>query len=423
MASPNRPRESWQVSKPTIAVIGDWHNAWVTAACLASLGHDVTLVSESERLSVYEPGLDEMIAKARDAQLFHRCSPDKLWSAKYGWIALDTPLDESDRPDTAPVMAAALKAAERTRSLIVSSQVPLGFCQEVEKKTGLDVAYVPENMRLGDGIRTFLQPDRLIVGASAAGYASIIAHHLLEGVHVEPLLTDLPTAEMAKHATNAYLATQISLANELASIGQHYGVDTDIVAKALKLDPRIGPKAYVKPGMGFSGGTLPRDLRVLQRLALRAELASFIIDETLAVNERVFKEVARQACNRLGAETILLLGYSYKADIDTLRRSPAISTAREIRALSSGKEIIGFDPVMNDRDLSEIGNLITHRHVFPQAADVAVVLTPRAAFKGLNWKSLQGCKLVLDCCDGADASAVLSAGIPYKKLWGKVQQP
>jgi UDPglucose 6-dehydrogenase len=268
----------------TISVIGDWQNAWVTAACLASFGHKVTLVSCAPKLDLHEPRLDQIVERTTEAGFFRRIHPEQHTDGnvqdEYGWIALDTPLDEEGGPDVEPVRLAAVRACIRCEKIIVSSQVPLGFCRKLEENLRRPVAYVPENMRLGAGVETFMARE-VVVGATTRTYALEVSKILGEmGCFRSLLFVDLPTAEMIKHATNAFLATSISLVNELARIGRPFDVDMSAVEQALRADSRIGPKAYVRAGAGFAGGTLERDLKALQRVGEQTR----IVDAVLAVN-------------------------------------------------------------------------------------------------------------------------------------------
>jgi UDPglucose 6-dehydrogenase len=259
-----------------IAVIGSWHNAFVTAGCLASWGHDVCLVSSRYELPLDEPGLDSLLKKVR------RTPPETV---PIPWFAEDVSLDAAGAPDTTALMKLIGMWYVQEERIIISSQVPLGFCQHVERTLYKRVVYIPENMRLGAAVEGFLHPDRLIIGA-ALEEDRTWAHGLFPAFFTRaPVIkTDLNTAEMCKHATNAFLATCVSFANEVAALGGPYGVDSDTVARALRADGRIGPRAYVKAGAGFGGGNLERDVRALQDLG--PTMATPLLNAVLAVNGR-----------------------------------------------------------------------------------------------------------------------------------------
>jgi UDPglucose 6-dehydrogenase len=427
------------------AVIGDWHNAFVTAACLAHLGHRTALVnpmlsgqsewSEFPTLALREPHLPEIIGKGRKAGLLeHANGIGGHWTADFVWLAIDMPVDERDEPDLRTLLAAAERVASSGSArlaFVVSSQVPLGFCSHLEKSLGLVVACVPENLRLGRGVETFLRGDRLVVGATLRETAERV-RALLVGLPSEYLACDLATAEMVKHATNAFLATSISFANELARIGETRGVDSQLVAAALKLDKRVGPLAYVTPGLGFAGGTLPRDLRVLQRLGRESATPTPLVDAVLEVNESTVDALVDAIRSHLRdpkGKTILVLGYTYKAETDTLRRSPSLELAR--RLVAEGARVIGYDPLMNGRDLSAIAGTIDHRAdwgAVGRAPDVSIAMTPRSEFTSLAWSALTGSKrdpvpLVFDTRGIIRPASVLQAGFAFKALWQPARLP
>ena len=152
-----------------VAVVGSWHNAFITAACLAHLGHRITLVSESSALDIHEPGLVEMIAKACEADQLHIVDESYDESVDVVWLAIDTPLRDDDGPDVDPLILALIQSKGRFPKVtlfIIGSQVPVGFCQDAEKQLGVPVACVPENMRLGSGVKDFMLPERLVIGAT-----------------------------------------------------------------------------------------------------------------------------------------------------------------------------------------------------------------------------------------------------------------
>jgi UDPglucose 6-dehydrogenase len=287
-----------------ILVIGDSHNAWVTAYCLAKIGHGVVLVRPDPEAQPPEEGLESLgvsaptlvqegYAQAPDGTLLLAAgapwaSPwtESIPESAYIWIAQDTPLTSSGDPNVwGSWLVSSLKECSDTgRKLIVSSQMPVGSLSGSAWGPWRACAYVPENMRRGRAIDGFLKPDRLVVGASSYEYGDEIMR-LLAGIDAKwRVVTDLATAEMVKHATNAFLGTQISLSNELGRIGKHYGVDMVVVSRALGADSRIGPYAYTTSGRPFEGGTIKRDLRALQAAAAAYDEESRVVDAVLDVN-------------------------------------------------------------------------------------------------------------------------------------------
>jgi len=419
-----------KASQFDVAVIGDWHNAHITAACLAKLGHRVVLVNPTPEkpwtsypaLALHEPGLPELVAEGTAEGRLHHAN-DYAWTAEFTWLASDTPIDENDRPHTETLTAVAEQMKGRPGIFIVGSQVPLGFCANVEREYGLTAACVPENLHLGRGVDTFMSGDRIVIGATTAETVARV-RALFKGLPGTIIECDLHTAEMIKHATNAFLATSVSLANEIAAVGEPFGVDGAIVGQALKLDSRIGKKAYVMPGTAFAGGTLARDLRALQALGKERGRVTPLVDAVLEANAlatwSLFDAVARcvdvaKGCvNGLNGH-VLLLGYTYKAGTDTLRRSPTVQLADRLR--TQGARVTGYDPLLSSgmRTWDEVRA--------GERVDVAVVMTARPEFKKLAWAEIArlgegGRKpVVLDTCNGVVRDDVIAAGFVYKAMW------
>ena len=458
-----------------IAVIGAWHNAHVTAACLAQLGHKVTLVNPSPvpwtsypRLDVVEPGLKELVSEMRKTRLdyanLYPAQDDIEVPADIAWLAIDTPLRDDGSPVVDDLTKALVDAQERfpdADTIVISSQVPVGYCAGIEKLLGKPVVYVPENMQLGDAVNGFMYPDRLVVGSAHADVGDEIVKLMRKGewsssimvAHRQSMVIhcDLPTAEMIKHATNAFLATSISLANELASVGELYGADNQLVAKAMRMDSRIGPRAYVRPGLGFAGGTLPRDLHAMLNVSSGC-LELPLIEAVLRVNEDVVERIAKTTVSLCppAPRTVCIMGYTYKAETDALRCSPVRQLVRRIKEIGLGSpyaqntdpplagyamhdriyqdvNVVGYDPRFDGRR-AELAQLATsgqfgwaapwHMPVWKMrgTTDVFVVVTPLPEFKNLDWNE-HGNGVVYDLCNGVDREAVLDAGLTYKAIW------
>lgn len=417
--------------KYKVAVIGNWHLAHVTAACLAHVGHSVALVNPDQSVTwkdyptcpVHEPGLAEMIAEARQSNLLHfENGVSDHWQAEVIWLAVDTPVDDEDRPDLRPLdtIATNVSQNQKPQAFVISSQVPISYCGRTEERIKIPVAYVPENLRLGKGIETFFRADRTVIGARRTETAQLV-QNLLGKFQTEFLLCNLETSEMVKHANNIFLATSISFANEVARIGESYGVDGAIVAQALKLDKRIGKAAYVAPGLGFAGGTLPRDLRVVQQIGQQKKIPTPLVDAVLAVNDNTSSALCDIVTQSATHKSVLIMGYTYKADTDTLRRSISIDLAKALKA--RGFAVHGFDPFMNGKDISHITPFLEHHNDLNQlglAPSIAIIMTGRKQFLDLSWPTLAQKwteTLVLDAVGCLDGKMITGAGFDYKRLW------
>ena len=347
-----------------ICVTGIWHQGAVLAACLGDLGQDVRGVcgeAEAERLMagrplVHEPLLPTLLRRnVRAGRLsFGNDLGAALRGADFAFISNDTPVDAGDEPDLDPIYELARRmSAERTGDLILclTAQVPVGTTEELGRIVGCPAVYVPEFLRLGTAVASFRKADRFVIGADDPAVAERVRALFLP-LRRPIVLTDIRSAEMAKHAANAFLATSISFANELADLAGSVGADPPEVGRIVKLDRRIGPHAFLAPGLGFAGGTLGRELRVLQRFGERHGLPTPLLDAVVDVNDRRSAQVRRQlaaALGRIAGSHIGVLGLTYKPGTSTLRRSSALEIVRDL--LADGAEVNAFDPLA---DLSEV---------------------------------------------------------------------
>jgi UDPglucose 6-dehydrogenase len=350
-----------------VCVAGLWHLGMVTAACLAAAGHDVVgydhdpaalAAVASGRLPVFEPGLDDLVRSAVEHQrLSFEADPRKaVAAADVLWIAWDTPVDEDDRADDEAVLErvdALLAAVAPGALVIVSSQLPVGSTARIERRCAelrpgctIDVVCSPENLRLGTAIDAFTRPNRVVVGTRGDGGRARIATLLapftdrIEWMSVE-------SAEMTKHALNAFLATSVAFANEIAAISEQVGADAIDVARALKSDPRVGPRAYLAPGGSFAGGTLARDVVSLTERASALRLPLHLIPAVRDSNEAHRAWALRRLESVLGGvegRTVAVWGLTYKPGTDTLRRSDAVALCHALAARGAATRV--FDPTV-----------------------------------------------------------------------------
>jgi UDPglucose 6-dehydrogenase len=234
-----------------VCATGLWHLGVVTAACLASVGHEVTAFDgdvqriaelRGGRLPVAEPGLEELVrAGLESGRLsFFDNRGQALDGAEVLWIAYDTPVDDDDRADVDFAVRRRTELIEELSDdafVVVSSQLPVGTTRRLERKR---IAYIPENLRLGSAIDAFMHPDRVVVGLDSDDNRAVV-ERLLAPVTDRLEWTNVESAEMTKHALNA-LATSVTFANEIATLCERVGADAHDVARGLKTDARIGPR-------------------------------------------------------------------------------------------------------------------------------------------------------------------------------------
>lgn len=352
-----------------IAVFGDWHLALVYSACLSRIGNKVTLIVENEesvnkisngQIPIQEPGLIEQILKSLDlGTLTITSCPKSIEDISILWVCADTKLDQSGKPDPDSIendLETLFNSLTKVEYIFISSQVPIGFTEKIQRKyedNGMykvKFAYLPENLQLGSAIESFISPARTVIGAQDPKVAEA-AIEALTGIDGEIVTTDIKSAEMLKHALNAYLALNVVFANEWGQIAQMFGASSKEVVKLLKLDPRIGRKAYVSPAGPIGGGTLIRDVKYLSDRTFQEKSIIKLIEESN--NNFIFwicSKIIEEARNRL-TNKVSIVGITYKEHTNTLRGSwvvNAINILQEngIEILVSEKNLIS-DPMPN----------------------------------------------------------------------------
>lgn len=420
-----------------VVVLGAWHLGSVTGACIADAGNTVRfwdaspLVSEKFKLGrapLFEPGLDELFQKHWGKQILWidtTTSPAPLHKeiGLADWIVLahDTPVDEQDRLQP-QVVEAAFEHVIETRlrpdtAIFITAQVPAGTSARWRAKLAQaqpewrgQFLYMPENLRLGDALKCFRQPDRAVVGVFADTPAererAVAQFRELTGLATTHLdVMGLQSAEMVKHALNAFLGMSVVFANEIADHCERMGANAWDVLSSLKRDARVGPKAFLRPGLGFAGGTIGRDLRTLEGWEEESKrepgLFSTIYARNQARNQWIVDALTREQGSIQG-RTIALLGITYKVNTSTVRRSPAIEIGTLLK--SAGARVVAFDPQADFGELTA-----AERAALPfssakdaataiQGSDATVLVTEWPEFAELPWAALskQAKPLLLD---------------------------
>ncbi|MDR1520900.1 MAG: nucleotide sugar dehydrogenase [Planctomycetota bacterium] len=349
------------------AVLGLWHLGCVCASGCAALGFrvvgwdaDPAVVGNlaAGEPSLFEPGLKEQIrAGLESGNLCFESDPRiALVDADVAWVTYDVPVDEDDIADCDFVfarVAQALPWLKKEAVVVVSSQLPVGSVAKMEVmaagmgRSDLDFACAPENLRLGRALEIFAHPDRIVCGVRSERAKSILRTFWAPvGAPVEWM--GVEAAEMTKHAINAFLAVSVTFANEIASICELTGADAKEVERGLKTEARIGPKAYLSPGLSFAGGTLARDVAFLSALSAGNAGSAPLLAAVKVSNDRHGDWVINALKRNLGdleGRTIALWGLTYKPGTSALRRSPSLACARQLSAL--GARVKGHDPAID----------------------------------------------------------------------------
>lgn len=388
-----------------VAVAGLWHLGMVTAACLSSRGHDIVGFDEPpivERLQknvlpVAEPGLRDLAAKAvSEGRLAYTSDPGGISAAQILWICYDTPVDENDVADTEYVVNQTLSLLPNLAPgslVLISSQLPVGTTGRLESwwhKNGgggeLRFAYSPENLRLGKAIEVFTNPDRVVVGVRTPEDQNTIAA-LLQPFTNRIEWMSVESAEMTKHALNAFLATSVTFINEIAVLCEKVGADAEEVERGLKTDIRIGSRAYLHPGSAFAGGTLARDITFLLEIAERQRATGHLlagVRESNGFHKGWLQRRMPEVVGELTSRRIAILGLAYKPGTDTLRRSSAVETATWLT--QQGATVSAFDPAIRSLPGQLAGKLSLCDDAASALADAdaALIATPWPEFQNIS---------------------------------------
>ncbi len=329
-----------------VGVLGLCHLGSVTAACLAGLGHRVVGIDFDENrvaglskgiAPISEPGLAVLIEEGlASGNLRFSSTVNGAGDLDVLWVAYDTPVDDDDNADTDFVIAQIERALLGMRAdvaVLVSSQLPVGSIRRLEQSSTLKrkgrpprIAYCPENLRLGNAVPDFLHPSRIVVGVRTVHERELL-HSLLSPITESIEWMSVESAEMTKHAINAFLATSVVFANEIAAICESVGADAKEVERGLRTESRIGPRAYLSPGAAFAGGTLARDIVFLNRTARERGVTTPLLSSVLPSNDQHKHWVQRKLralFANLSRTTVAVWGLSYKPGTSSIRRSLSV---------------------------------------------------------------------------------------------------
>ena len=436
-------------SAPRLTVIGTGYLGATHAICMAVLGFDVLGVDidpdKIERLNsgevpFFEPGLPELLAKALDTGRL-RFTTSFAEAGEFGdihFVCVGTPQQQgSYAADLRYVDSAVGELAQhlRRRTLVVGkSTVPVGTAArltDIVQRTapaGADVelAWNPEFLREGYAVDDTLRPDRLVFGTASewaeeqlrAAFAPVIA----QGTPV--VVTDLPTAELVKVAANSFLATKISYINAMAEVCEATGADVTGLAQALAYDDRIGGR-FLKPGLGFGGGCLPKDIRAFSHRAeeLGVGQAVSFLREVDAINQRrrarTVDLVRELAGGELAGARVTALGAAFKPNSDDIRDAPALDVARTLH--QSGAQVIVVDPAATENARRAYPDLTYGTDVLSAAAgaDVVVLLTEWSEFREIDPHAMGAVvsrRRIVDGRHALDPAQWRSAGWEYRAL-------
>jgi len=418
-----------------VAVFGAGYVGLVTGACLADLGHEVAVRDVvAERIAalrrgevpIHEPGLPELLERARDRLAFTTEVGEALAGAEIVYVAVGTPPTYSGDPDLSAVWAV---VEELPRSgdrivLAMKSTVPVGTGRAVRHRLderGLgNVGYVsnPEFTAEGTAVHDFLHPDRIVIGAFDPADGDVV-ERLHAGIEAPVVRCDVASAEMIKLAANAALVTRISFINEIANVCEATGADVLTVAEGIGLDRRIGP-AFLRAGIGFGGSCFPKDSLALKQLAANSGYNFQLLNAVIEVNELQKRRVIGKLERHLGSlrgKRVALLGLAFKPGTDDMREAPSLVLAG--RLLAEGAHVSAWDPVADGRLLLDGVRIAESALEALQDADAAVLVTEWPELRELDWEEAgrrMRRRVLVDGRNFLDPAALRALGFEYEGI-------
>jgi UDPglucose 6-dehydrogenase len=429
-----------------ICVVGTGYVGLVTGAVFADLGNDVVCVDNDRakvealrvgRMPIYEPGLEEMVVRNKeDGRLtFTTDLPAAVRQSDVIFIAVGTPPKETGETDLSHVEAVASeigRSMDRYKVVVNKSTVPVGtgeFVREVitrhqPRPVDFDVVSNPEFLREGSAIEDTLRPDRIVIGAPNQQVAMTLVE-LYAPLERPMIITDLPSAEVIKYASNAFLAAKISFINAIANICENAGADVSQVMKGMGLDSRIGMQ-FLQAGLGYGGSCFPKDVDSLIHTAARFGYDFKLLRSVVEINrERAahLVEMMRKAMGPLEDKTIAVLGLAFKPNTDDMREAKSLEVVRLLHA--TGVQVRAYDPVAMDnaRPLMP-GGVVFCESAYEAAAgsDGVALLTEWNEFKYLNLDRLGGLlrrRLIFDARNLYEPERMRRLGFEYYSIGRK----
>ena len=450
---------SFEIGDMQVAIVGSGYVGLVAGACFAELGNQVVLVdNDAEKLAalqrgeipIHEEFLPELLTRHRGRNLtFSGDLAAAVRSSAVIFIAVGTPPTAEGEADLSYVESVAREIARATdgyKVVVEKSTVPV-FTNDWIRRIMLlegcnldsfDIASNPEFLREGTAVTDFLYPDRIVVGADHERSRTLLAElyqPLTDGnyagtpgalpkptsAHAQPklVMTSAKSAELIKHASNAYLAMKISFINAVASICESVGANIQDVCLGIGSDSRIGSR-FLNPGIGYGGSCFPKDLQAFRAVAREAGYDFRLLDEVIRVNNeqraRFLKKVRSTLWNLKG-KRIGVLGLAFKGGTDDIRESPAIAIVESL--LKEGSEVIAYDPAAMDRAASVLAGNIRFASSPYEAAedcDALLILTEWQEFAELELTRLKAVlryPIVIDGRNLFRPEDMLAAGFQY----------
>ena len=434
-----------------VTVVGSGYVGLVTAACFSEFGVRVTAADkdadkiallERGEIPIYEPGLEDLVTRnVRAGHLsFTSDTAEAIRSSLLIFIAVGTPAADDGSTDLGFVESVAReigREADGYKVVVTKSTVPVGTAVRVREwiqeeldargvQVHFSVASNPEFLREGAAIGDFMRPDRVVIGTTPGDEQALaILRDLYRPLYLNEtpfVLTNTETAELAKYAANAFLATKISFVNEIAGLCEEIGGDVQAVARAMGLDRRIGSK-FLHAGPGYGGSCFPKDTSSAAHFARSVGQPFEIVEASIRVNERqrqrMVDKVAAVFDGNLAGRTLAMLGLSFKPETDDIREAPAIDIARGLQQL--GATIRAFDPQAMPAARAALPDLVLCEDAYEacEGADALLIVTEWNQFRMLDLERIKerlNEPILFDLRNIYQPSTLRSAGFRYESV-------
>ncbi|NPB03423.1 MAG: UDP-glucose/GDP-mannose dehydrogenase family protein [Thermotogae bacterium] len=398
-----------------IGVIGTGYVGLVSAVGMAHLGHEVVGMDKDEEKIAklkrgippfYEEGLEEYLKRGIESGKlrFTTDTAEAVAGTRYIFLSVNTPMDADGSADLSQLLEASRsigRALTDFSILIVRSTAPVGSLDamvEVLAQEGkirgrdYELAYNPEFLREGTGIYDFLNPSRVVVGADDPTIAKEVID-LYEGIDAPKLTTGIKEAQLIKYASNAFLAMRVSFINEIAAVCESLGANVWEVAEGVGLDPRIG-RQYLRPGPGYGGPCLPKDLMALIRMAEERGYFPNFLEAIHLRNESQKRRIIWKLKEALGGiltgKSIGVLGLTFKPNTDDVRNSVSIPLLYRLK--KQGAEVSAYDPMGREsakRIFQDAIRIEDDPYTALRGVDAVLILTAWKEFAQLDWERIR----------------------------------
>ncbi len=423
-----------------ICIVGSGHIGLVTGACLAELGNAVSCVDDdlgkidalkTGNIPFYEPGLEEIVHRnvKRERLSFTSSIAEGVKATDIVFICVGTPQRSDNSADLSFVETATKHIAEVMDSykvIVDKSTVPVKTGAWVKKTIKItcrenhdfDLISNPEFLREGKAVYDFMHPDRIVIGAESERAAKVMLE-LYKPLNAPTLVTNIETAELIKHASNAFLALKVSYINAIANICEATGADVVKVAEGMGLDKRIG-RDFLDAGIGYGGYCLPKDVAAFIKIAEEVGYDFDLLKAVARINEDQCRQVIKRAKGllwNLGGKTIGLLGLAFKPNTDDIREAPSISVIGALQ--QEGVTIKAYDPQAMDnvRQLFPNIELCQNPYKVAQGCDAIILVTEWDEFKTLDWlkiKTLMNQPVIIDGRNLYSPTEMQELGFTYR---------